>query len=403
MLRWGLVRRAHAIGGGAATGDRASRTRDPAMMSRKGSVGLVVCLVSVVVAAGAFMNRASLWDVTGWRIPVALEVGDYTAWTPPAVLARPDREHRFIFYHLRKCGGSTLRGQIMGAVRGLNAQRNEVDGGKDGAAAAKEVVAVVPCDDGQSPCDMYYLDRQRVDVARLESIAVVAGHFPLGEAQVSLNSHRWRKGPLSESGAPEGLDVFNNLHCLTQVRDPVARTMSCINFRFMQGGWLPDLLKSRGDALAISSLTPEEMDLLLREGVDEFGNGCSNEGLRMLSGVADEDLINKLTFDHPMAELLLEMAKHNMQRCVVLLAEDNDAKWRALDHWHPWIGLGTPSAEGRSKVVNQQSYAEKDPAAWNAALVSVIERRNQVDIELYEHAREIVAKQEAYLDSLARR
>lgn len=340
------------------------------------------------------------------------------AWTPPAVLLRPGPEARFIFHHLRKCGGSTLRRQIKEAVLRLNVETSyepkrpgnltdvagprtvdDVDGSGNVTGPA-EVVPVIPCGRPGFPCDMYYLDRLRTDLPLLRRVSVVAGHFAVGEAQVALNSHRAAPGPLGAPDAPAGLAEFHNLHCLTQLRDPVTRTLSCVMFRFMDKGWLVNVLRARRKPLHVSSMTPEELDLLLRDGVDEFGHGCSNEGLRILSGVADEDLINKLTADHPMAGPILDMAVHNMQRCVVALAEEPEFKWRALDHWHPWIG---PPEAKRGEVLNGQEYPEQDPENWDPDLIAVIQRRNHVEIQLYDHARDIVKRQDEYLDKLARR
>jgi hypothetical protein len=308
-------------------------------------------------------------------------------WTPPLVLPRPGPMNRFIFYHLRKCGGSTLRTQIMQSVEVLNSQKQN--------GTAHKILSVIPCKQG-TKCDVYHLDRQNVGI--LKKISVVAGHFPWGIVQQDLNSHRWQPGPLKESGALKGLDVYNNLHCLTQLRDPLARTLSCIHFRFKSGSWLQNRLsRDSKENLTLLTLTPNEMDILLADGVDVYGNGCCNEGLRILSGFVDEDLINKLTFEHHMAESILDMAKRNMRKCVVTVTEVPEAKWHAIDYWHPWLSQGIPTAKNRNLKLNAQRYRREEKDFFHPSVIEVITKRNEVEIELYKYALHLVKQQEAYL------
>ena len=174
-------------------------------------------------------------------------------------------EHPYFFFHARKAGGSTLRGTLYVAAKELN------------------LPAYIICEignDGQRvPCDSY-------DIPNDQLFSIYAGHLQWG-VQKRIERARNKHMQSSEDRLIGG-KLDDDLSCVTNLREPVSRLLSCVNYRY---------LRHHGrftDAICISDLTIEELYYLLAVEVDDFSNSCLNEPFRVFSGLLDEDLVNNL-------------------------------------------------------------------------------------------------------------
>ena len=182
----------------------------------------------------------------------------------------PSPERPFVFFHIRKGGGSSIRTILFRSskMHGLDHW--------------------IPCMNG-TRCVPFSLPLYNEKQLRK---AVYAGHLNWSHmAQLmreTTRNVRDRDQPttnrtfeINDDHETERTDVYLSLRdddrqhsfgsCLANIRSTVSRVVSCWNFRFVQakrGSWnLP----------VASSMTVEEWETLLSDAVDSFGNGCNNE------------------------------------------------------------------------------------------------------------------------------
>ena len=246
----------------------------------------------------------------------------------PAVQLHPSVERPFVFLHQRKCGGTSIRAAIYrGAVElGL------------------EAASFVPC---INPRECKYFEP---DLAASTASAIFACHC------------NWY------TVIPKDRDFA----CLSTFRHPVSRAVSCLYFRF------PD--RFRPEILASMSTT--QFRALL---VNTFhGNNatCSNEVLHILSGKYNPLELDVLLENPVSANVVIQEAILNMQRCTVLISSAGSAatltelnSWnaRVLNHWHPWIG-----PVGR---LNENSHPDIP-----THLISVVHELNWPEMQVYNAA-----------------
>jgi hypothetical protein len=127
----------------------------------------------------------------------------------------------------------------------------------------------MPCFDGVE-CDDYALPKN----ARH---AVNAGHFSWGET--------WK---LARHNKLRGLQSRHNFTCLTTYREPVSRLISYFQY------YHPEVFNTT--PRCFNTLTEGELRSLLFEQLDQYGFSPINEPFRILSGVTDEDLLERAGF-----------------------------------------------------------------------------------------------------------
>jgi len=163
------------------------------------------------------------------------------------------------------------------------------------------------------------------------------------------------------------------LTCLTQLREPIIRTLSCLYYR----------TKEKGRArLAFTYVNIDLFTDALKNFKDMYGHGCNNEILRMFAGDVDEETLSTLDPTSQLANDLVEKAKRNMEKCVVLLSSQAESNEAILNHWFPSMSA---LREGiNSTRMNTLSTVEKlemiDP--WYLRVVMVL---NELDGILYEY------------------
>jgi len=156
------------------------------------------------------------------------------------------------------------------------------------------------------------------------------------------------------------------LHCITQLRHPINRTVSCFHYRSQE------VFHRK---TAITDYTPSEFEYFLKFFRDKYGNGCNNEMLRMFSGLADEDTLNDIQEDSSEARLAVARAKKNIAQCIPFVVEDPEGSRKLARYWYPGLKMGDRNANEGNYSKNQEI-----PQAY----IDVILKLNQPDLELYE-------------------
>lgn len=245
----------------------------------------------------------------------------------------PEADSPFVFFHQRKTGGTWLRAAIYNSAIAQNITRVEM---------------VVPCFGG-THCDTYSLDTVW---QRCSRIKVVAMHAYYGHVDRYLH----RKSPNAKST------------CLTVFREPVDRILSCLSYRRL--------------AQDLNTMTDEELLTTLRNGRDEYGNGCLNEPQRIFSGIADEDDL----VDPSLSRLLVSLTLHHLRACKVFffgptLSED-------LGNSFPWIRFPRDRLQANEKPHSPDVYEERvirlilGEAVAESEIFSELRRRQTVGVTL---------------------
>jgi len=248
----------------------------------------------------------------------------------------PSPERPFVFFHIRKGGGSSLRTILFRSskMHGLDHW--------------------IPCMNG-TRCVPFSLPLYNEKQLRK---AVYVGHLNWSHmAQLmreTTRNVRDRDQPttnrtfkINDDHETERTNVYLSLRdddrqhsfgsCLANIRPTVSRVVSCWNFRFVQakrGSWnLP----------VASSMTVEEWETLLSDAVDSFGNGCNNEMYRIFGSTQHEPFVNKLSVEtygatHYLDEL--ETVLGRMAKCVMIRVDRCADSITILKHFLPWIDAG---------------------------------------------------------------
>ena len=122
--------------------------------------------------------------------------------------------------------------------------------------------------------------------------------------------------------------------------------------------------------------SPEYLDAQLRSLRDKKGVGCNNELLRLFGDITDEETLNNYE-RIPDLDAVIEGAKRNMEKCVVLMY-GIDTNYMIAPYWFSFLEfIGefmplTENTQGRDKTFDE-----------------VIKKLNQPDLILHEHAKKL--------------
>ena len=211
----------------------------------------------------------------------------------PAVQLHPTVDRPFVFLHQRKCGGMSVR--VAEYMSGL----------KLGLEAASFV-----------PCFNPMCKITQPDLASIEASAILACHC------------NWYTV----------IPRVKGFACLSSFRHPVSRAVSCLFYKFPR--------QVRPEMLANMSTT--QFRALLKNTLHDDNATCNNEALHMFSSSYKFSELDHLVRNPAAANMLIQEAVLNMQRCTVLVVSDSGSaarqseltSWNAriLQHWFPWIG-----------------------------------------------------------------
>jgi len=82
-----------------------------------------------------------------------------------------------------------------------------------------------------------------------------------------------------------GVDEDQRVACMTQMRSPVDRVLSCLHYR----------TREEGNPKTVTDFTPRGFRRFLMSYRDKYGYGCNNEIARMFTDETDEDVLNDLS------------------------------------------------------------------------------------------------------------
>ena len=278
-------------------------------------------------------------------------------------LPTPDRP--FVYYHLRKAGGSSLR-------RALSA-----------AASRLRVASYLPCLGGV-PCEKYAPPIERVDQQGARRYAILGGHF--NKADVSrwhqmfneANVSRWHQ--ISSGGGSQ-----RRPGCLVMLRRTVERVTSCWNFRFVQEAREHGFEDVHNMADPIQDTRLDELNATLASRRSSYGEGCNNENLRVLSAIGrDESIVSELTSSTSgwsrFAIPALDDALGQLSQCVVVALERCEETMLVLRHFLPWL---VSSYDCKSASVEGRNAGRVPRGRLSDGAKQIIEDQNALDTRVY--------------------
>lgn len=234
----------------------------------------------------------------------------------------PDKDHRFVFFHQRKCGGSSIRQWLANKSHEFN------------------IPSYIPCHHGIA-CERYYL---AIDQDNSSKAALIAGHFYYADVHSFVRRFNGvRDGPIVSGG---------KFSCVTLFRRPESRSKSCWNYRYAQHLLVPQDVSQ--PVPSWDSVSPVARNQGLQRGLDRFGHGCLNEPLRIFADSAlfehhindlcqsvipsDGHLDKKSCTCRTHSSSLLQTAMGNMLHCLPLVLERCEHSSHVANAFFPWLG-----------------------------------------------------------------
>lgn len=279
------------------------------------------------------------------------------------VIKIPTPQTPVVFYHLRKCGGTSLRRVLYSSAK---------------EAGVLDASIHIPCFPNRSPCDIYDIQS---DYGETQSIALLGGHFFWG-SQERLLPFKFQSPAVqgeSDYSPPRNIPW----QCITLIRDPFERVISCFYYR---------LYKRIGKLL--HELHPEVLRWILLRERDDHGHTCSNEMLRIFTGMIEEWTIN-VPGDWSVGVLshLFARAANNMGRCIILDLDNMDENVELLHYWSPWIDM--------SQIDHSNANRRKPEESLPPQIMEVIRETNAAEMRMYELAKQFRATQLEYVRGAA--
>lgn len=258
---------------------------------------------------------------------------------------KPSAEFPFIFFHMRKCGGTSARLTMVNS-----AKRHGLE-------------FFVPCHDasnGYIECETYgppqYEKRE---------IAVFGGHFYYSRIHKYLYRHI--------IGYPSVAPPTFNYTSLTILRNPIDRVISCWNFRMANNGG-----RMGGTGPPLGELSVSEVEQQLPLAMSKFFEGCNNEFARVLSSYGDaEETINTLTAHgttSPIFSIVVEEVLEHMFNGVVGILERCEDTQLVVKYYMPWF------TEFDCEVVELKSKVAK---THSPEIEAEILKQNWLDVIVY--------------------
>ena len=414
-LRWTLGARAARDGAGGRAA--APSALQPAVAAFCRAHALKPSLCAAVAAhaarAGAFRAAAA-------------------ALALPAPQRAPSPRRPFVFLHLEKCAGTTLRQHLVDAAIALEAR----DGGGPAPRSAGPTF-YVPCwdADGSGP----HLDRRclafdasAVPRDRRARLAVLAGHFQWGvwralpgwaEPAAARRAVADGGGGDAAAARDDDDDDARGVGCFVMLREPIERAISLYYERayphterrinelpldewarlvaeFRGSAWATFRDEGLGDA-ACKMLCGAERDkgrcALARDADGACGGAETAAAARAETDGGERAATAKLTVARdraaptpPQPPYDIATATRRLGRCVVGLSDEWDATRRVLAHWFPWIGAFADDHRGNTGFKRGEVETRHTLSPAHAA---VLADANACDLALYATGRELFRRQ----------
>jgi len=265
----------------------------------------------------------------------------------PVIHQLPSPQDRFVFLHVEKSGGSTMRQYIVDSAisHGLN--------------------YIVPCFDNV-PCDVFELSDVRLQNTipfHITNVSVVAGHF-----DYSL---------FSDVSADEPTPTFS---CLLLGRSPIQRIKSyyyhrCYTNKDCVGYQRPINDLSVDEMHEIMKIRTSNNLIIQDEGMENaYCRALAGNGRRTTGKSIYDDI--ELDFIPKEAE---ESALKHVEGCVVGLLEYWPDTQASVQHFFPWLDLHSKLYFENENVMARHYDKEK----IREDLFQVFLLYNQCDLKLY--------------------
>ena len=244
----------------------------------------------------------------------------------PPVQLLPSPSRMFVFFHVRKAGGSAMRRYIALAASALNISFFVPWEGKIPGNLLPASLPILQ--QGHN----YHLD-YALGHPRAKELAVVAGPFHwdvFGQLQLLREGRNgtWAGRGKATSTYAQIRHVASSASCLVLYREPVARWQSCYEEYFRHR--VPATLGRPVEQLPESLLHT----LLLNYTDGQFG--CTNELARWLS--PDSGWGDQRVNQGQLSRAAVQEVKRRLGTCVVGNMVSREAEtWRVLDHFFPWL------------------------------------------------------------------
>jgi hypothetical protein len=291
----------------------------------------------------------------------------------------PTPSFPFIFFHLRKCGGSAFRKSVARSSERLN------------------LTSFIPCNEGSEgnivtsikkvmgkrfshsdSCNNYHLDLALGSVFS-QDLSVIAGHFYWDSI--------YYLGGVAKNGVMNDIkrmkgddDTSPKFSCLILVRHPLQRFLSCYTERFQYRSGLP-----------LQQLSISSLHHILVNWTDSL-HGCNNEIARWISpssGWGDKYINEGKLSDAEKAE-----TKRRMDQCVIVdLTYNQTLSKTVLNYFFPWIlDYDIETSQGNGHHSNHVQI-DSLPLSHQNLIMSY----NKLDLELYEHGLANLHRQMDYI------
>eukprot|EP00639_Heterosigma_akashiwo_P015321 CAMPEP_0206369024 /NCGR_PEP_ID=MMETSP0294-20121207/5040_1 /ASSEMBLY_ACC=CAM_ASM_000327 /TAXON_ID=39354 /ORGANISM="Heterosigma akashiwo, Strain CCMP2393" /LENGTH=376 /DNA_ID=CAMNT_0053815679 /DNA_START=12 /DNA_END=1142 /DNA_ORIENTATION=- len=301
-------------------------------------------------------------ELVAYELQKLINMSDQLAERVPRQL-RPTNTEPFVFFHVRKAGGLSLRAEITQATKRQN------------------LSAWVPCI--LDPCIPYTYP----PFDRLGKTAVYASHMNyVGIVQQILEKSFTRVMSLETVPVHNGTGEasINPVHvgrppftCLTNLRSTVSRVISCWNFRMQQEG-----ARHKIKAPLASEMSPDDWVNLLPIAADAYSKGCNNELARVFGSTYDEAIVNRHHLSEPTFLPEFNRIASRMSKCVVIELEKCQESTEVIRHFLPWLGNGIDLCSSSVKQ-NVGEIRQHTDSATSSAVSDAILSQNTMDELLY--------------------
>jgi len=267
----------------------------------------------------------------------------------------------FIFFHLRKAGGSSFRRWVYAASQN------------------QQLTSYIPCYPypyeklaiPRISCESYFFPYRKTNAKQYH---VFGGHLYYPSLQKYFYMARHDRSSILHDPSDDAI----KFSCFIMFRAPQTRVRSCWNYRF----------SGSNDFKEASDMTPKELEFDLPRARSRFGEGCNNEAVRILSDQGlDERKLGFLTYgntwSHDVVDTL-QLSMGRMERCVIGLIERCTDTKKIVSHYLPWLASSVDcTTRLKQQVGDQQTKAERP---MSQELQHIIAQQNIVDQTVYEYA-----------------
>ncbi len=289
----------------------------------------------------------------------------------PKVQHLPTPEDPFVFFHIPKSGGSSIREVIFNSTMDLT---------RTGAFPISQVY--IHCN-GPKYCVKPAPGFQWAKYSH--PFRVLAGHFIWGQFDQYL----------SITNEPYDDNTFamnQKFSCFVMLRHPIDRVESCYYWRFFdQVG------------IHLADITLDKFSKAMHGFSKEKRMGCNNEVLQYMSGLMRLKEINSnASRESAMGRLLYTLSVDHMQNCVVGMLDRWEETVQVVNHWFPWLKHFKLDAQRMNVAKNKPatggsgsggSGEHQNQLRKRPDLLRLVEDLNYWEFKAYEYAVTLFEKQ----------